>query len=319
MDTLNECVWMCRTPLLEVINCLKAVRTDFPALRVVLWGKFGTGKSLTLQQSVHYAHSQQFVLVTVSTVNHNVLDWLRRAGDIQMSTYQPGRIDTPVHAVHVLQLFKQQNQHLWQQLSELKTSKNYSWSKTETTAQDKPITDIVEMGLSAPLLATDCVGALFEELRRHASQGSIKVLLAMDYANSLYGKTLIRRADRTYAQPEDVTLVQQFRKFFRSHWSNGACVLVADKAEIVDARDMQTVPLHTPLELFGEKGFEEIDPFIPVETPLYTEAEANAMHDYYKETRWLASERARTDEGRKELFYLSAFNPYHYERLCAFN
>lgn len=119
-----------------------------------------------------------------------------------------------MHAVHVLQLFKQQNQHLWQQLSvlaplsndhclllsiqELKTSKNYSWSKTETTAQDKPITDIVEMGLSAPLLATDCVGALFEELRRHASQGSIKVLLAMDYANSLYGKTLIRRADRTY-------------------------------------------------------------------------------------------------------------------------
>lgn len=56
------------------------------------------------------------------------------------------------------------------------------------------------MGLSAPLLATDCVGALFEELRRYASKGAIKVLLAMDQANSLYGKTLIKRADRTYVR-----------------------------------------------------------------------------------------------------------------------
>lgn len=60
--------------------------------------------------------------------------------------------------------------------------------------------------------------------------------------------------------------MQQFRKFFRSHWSNGACVLVADKAEIVDARDMQTVPLHTPLELFGEKVGNSLEPMFPIQT-----------------------------------------------------
>lgn len=56
-----------------------------------------------------------------------------------------------------------------------------------------------------------------------------------------------------------------------------------------------------------------------METLLYTEEEANAMHEYYKEKRWLTSELARTEQGRKELYHLSAFNPYHYERLCAFN
>lgn len=34
--------------------------------------------------------------------------------------------------------------------------------------------------------------------------------------------------------------------------TNGACLLVADKSEISDARDHLTVPLETPLELFGE-------------------------------------------------------------------
>lgn len=41
-------------------------------------------------------------------------------------------------------------------------------------------------------------------------------------------------------------------------------MLVADKAEIVDARDVQTVPLHTPLELFGEKVWDSHEPLLPV-------------------------------------------------------
>ena len=83
------------------------------------------------------------------------------------------------------------------------------------------------------------------------------------------------------------------------------------------------------------QGYAAIEPFIPIETKLYTEEEVNAIYEYFKEKNWLVSEMgetsglcitpknnpsfsARTEEGRKQLMYISAFNPYNYERLCAF-
>ncbi|TKR67470.1 hypothetical protein L596_023619 [Steinernema carpocapsae] len=315
LDTLNECVWMCRKPILEVVNCLQAVRPTLPSLRLVLWGKFGTGKSMTMNQAVHYAHTQGWVLFTV----YDAMTLTRKANEIQMSTHKQGRIDAPELAVQMLQMFKQQNQEVWSKLGEMKTSKSYQWTKVDKTAEGKPITDIVEMGLSAPYVASDCVGALVRELKLHSSSGAIKLLVAIDQANSLFGKTLVKRADRTFAPAEDLTLVQHMCKFFLNDWTNGASVLVADKAEISDARDHLTMPLNTPLELFGEKGFDAIDPFIPIETELYTKEEANAVYDYYLEKQWLSSPKAQTEEARKQLMYLSAFNPFHYERLCAFN
>ncbi|KAK0414072.1 hypothetical protein QR680_007134 [Steinernema hermaphroditum] len=315
LDTLNECVWMCRKPFLEVVNCLQVVRQSFPSIRLVLWGKFGTGKSITLHQAVHYAHSQEWVVFTVDSA----MNLTRHADEIQMSSYKNGRIDAPGLAVGLLNLFKQQNQSQWKKLSELTTSKAYEWTKVDRTAEGKPITDIVEMGLSAPFVASDCVGALVRELKLHSSSGAIKLLVAIDDANSLYGKTLVKRADRTYAPAADLTLVHHVRKFFSNDWSNGATVMVADKKEISDARDMLTTPLNTPLELFGEEGFDAIDPFIPIETQLYTKEEANAVYDYYVDKKWLTSPQAQTEEARKQLMYLSAFNPFHYERLCAFN
>jgi len=46
-------------------------------------------------------------------------------------------------------------------------------------------------------LATDCVGGLFKELRIHATSGEAKILVAIDKANGLYGKTVVKKPDRT--------------------------------------------------------------------------------------------------------------------------
>ena len=73
--------------------------------------------------------------------------------------------------------------------------------------------------------------------------------------------------------------------------------MIADKREISDARDPLSVPIDTPIELFGEAGFEDIDPFIPIETKLYSQEEAQAIHEYYKEKHWLV-----TDDGEFRLF-----------------
>uniref|UniRef100_A0AC34Q5E2 Small ribosomal subunit protein mS29 n=1 Tax=Panagrolaimus sp. JU765 TaxID=591449 RepID=A0AC34Q5E2_9BILA len=109
------------------------------------------------------------------------------------------------------------------------------------------------------------------------------------------------------------------KQFFNDDWTNGLVLMIADKREISDARDELAVPMDTPIELFGEEGFEDIDPFIPIETQLYTENEAKTVHGYYKDKNWLTSENSRSEAGLKQFYYLSAFNPYYFERLCAFN
>ncbi|VDN27683.1 unnamed protein product [Cylicostephanus goldi] len=63
VDTLGELVTVIREPILEVSSCMSVVRPSFPALRMVLWGPFGTGKSVTLNQAVYLAYTQNMVIV----------------------------------------------------------------------------------------------------------------------------------------------------------------------------------------------------------------------------------------------------------------
>ncbi|KAF1765548.1 hypothetical protein GCK72_005500 [Caenorhabditis remanei] len=315
MDTLGEIVTLVREPTAEVASCMRVVDKHLPNLRLVLWGAFGTGKTVTLNQAVHHAYKNNWAIVNL----RSAMELTRRVKEIEMSSFVSGRINDPSNAVAILQNFKQQNQHVWKTLTDLLTEKDYEWSKSERTLKGKPITEIVEMGTSAPFLASDCVGAIFRELRRHAKNDKLKVLVAIDDANSLWGKTLVKRADRTYAPPSDLTLVVHFRRMIANDWTNGCVLMVADKKEVADARDELEVSRHTPLELFGEEGFEFIEPFVPIETSNYTESEADTIYNYYVSKNWLASKSARSEEGRKQLMYLSAFNPYYYERLCAFN
>lgn len=65
LSTFNECAWLCREPLVEALNCFRAIRTNVPSLRLVLWGPMGTGKSITLLQILHYAHTQNMVVLHV--------------------------------------------------------------------------------------------------------------------------------------------------------------------------------------------------------------------------------------------------------------
>ncbi|KAJ1350972.1 hypothetical protein KIN20_006903 [Parelaphostrongylus tenuis] len=61
-DVLGELVTMVREPLIEVSSYMSAIRDSFPALRLVLWGPFGTGKSTTLNQAVHIAYCENMVI-----------------------------------------------------------------------------------------------------------------------------------------------------------------------------------------------------------------------------------------------------------------
>lgn len=73
-------------------------------------------------------------------------------------------------------------------------------------------------GIFSPSLASDCVGGLLRELKMHCTAGKFHLLVAIDNANSLYGKTLVKGADNKYVDPADLTLVHHLRKLFRKDW-----------------------------------------------------------------------------------------------------
>ncbi|EJW78626.1 hypothetical protein WUBG_10464 [Wuchereria bancrofti] len=65
VETLNECVWLYRQPTLEATACLKLAGINIPNLRVVLWGRWGTGKSMTVYQTIYHVWKQGWVLFTI--------------------------------------------------------------------------------------------------------------------------------------------------------------------------------------------------------------------------------------------------------------
>ncbi|MFH4982826.1 hypothetical protein AB6A40_009535 [Gnathostoma spinigerum] len=113
LTTLRECAWLCRKPLIEIKNCLRIVNCDTPNLRIVLWGKFGSGKTITLYQALHYAYSKEWIIFCVRSAMYLT----RRAKEIQMSSYRSGRIDCPHQAVQLLQKFKTNNARNWNKLA----------------------------------------------------------------------------------------------------------------------------------------------------------------------------------------------------------
>ncbi|CAK5009318.1 unnamed protein product [Meloidogyne enterolobii] len=290
-------------------KCLQKFENGQDTQRLLLWGNWGTGKTITLCQLAHLALNQNFVIVTIP----DAMAWGRdNYYEVEVSSYKTGRLNSPHWATKLLNLFKQQNQHNWSKLSK------YEWSQMEQTEIGKPITEIVEIGLSAPYLATDCLGALFKELRIHATSGEIKLLVLIDKANGLFGKCVVRRPDRTTADIDELTLTIQIRKFLFSSWSNGLCAFVADKAEASNARDNVTIVPTDPEALFGDLNYEKLKPFISLKTNLYSEEEINVMHEYFLEKNWLRQEKGLPgEEAKKQLIFLSAFNPAYYEKICA--
>uniref|UniRef100_A0A183DJ10 Small ribosomal subunit protein mS29 n=1 Tax=Gongylonema pulchrum TaxID=637853 RepID=A0A183DJ10_9BILA len=75
VDTLDECVWLYRRPTLEATNCLKAVGVNVPNLRMVLWGRWGTGKSMTVFQTIYYVWKQGWIVLTIPNGEFSEKTW----------------------------------------------------------------------------------------------------------------------------------------------------------------------------------------------------------------------------------------------------
>lgn len=309
VKTFNEACMMVRQPALEVISYLK--NTDFskPSLRYLFYGLKGTGKTMSLCHTVHFCYMQGWLVLHVPDAHL----WVKNCKELLPSSYNPSRFDQPLQATEWLRSFRITNERF---LSKIKTKQRYVWTKREFTEGGSPLGELVDMGISRVKSSSDVVGAVMKELRLQSGQpeSDFRLAVAVDGVNALWGKSTIKKEDKSAVDPEELTLVYNLKKLMTNSWTGGAIITTLS----------QTGSLYTsksaylPQELLGEKGFDSMDPFIPVSVPNYSEKEFESCYLYLMDRQWLQHPQSRTEEGKKELVFLSNRNPSALDRICAF-
>ncbi|XP_056332181.1 28S ribosomal protein S29, mitochondrial [Danio aesculapii] len=310
--TFNEGCVMVRPAALELISYLKKADYSKPPLRYILYGETGSGKSLSLCHTLHYCYTQGWLILHVPDAHL----WVKNCKEMLPSTYNPSRFDQPVQATQWLKSFKITNEHF---LSKIKTTRRYVWTKRESTEEGRPLGELVDQGVNRMKSSSDVVGAVLRELRLQAGAATegeevFKLAVAVDGVNALWGNTTLKKEDRTMCEPEELTLIHNLRKMMKTDWRGGAILTALSQTGSL----FKPRSAYLPSELLGEDGFDQMEPFVPVCVSGYNEKEFESCYLYYLDRNWLQHPHSRSEEGKKELIFLSNRNPSILERLCAF-
>ncbi|KAK2844627.1 hypothetical protein Q5P01_011286 [Channa striata] len=308
VKTFNEAGMMVRQPALEVISYLKETDFSKPALRYLFYGLKGTGKTLSLCHTVHFCYTQGWLVLHIPDAHR----WVKNCKELLPSSYNTVRFDQPLQATEWLRNFKVTNEQF---LSKIKTKQRYMWTKREFTEEGSLLGQLVDQGISRVKSSSDVVGALMKELRLQSGQpeSNFRLAVAVDGVNALWGRSTIKKEDKSPVDPEQLTLIYNLRKLINNNWTGGAIIATLSQTGSL----YSSKSAYLPQELLGEKGFDSMDPFIPVSVPNYNEKEFESCYLYYMDRHWLQHPQTRTEEGKKELIFLTNRNPTMLERLCA--
>lgn len=305
VKTFNESCLMIRNPAIEVINYIK--NTDFtkPIVRYVLYGELGTGKSLSMAHLLHYGYENGFLLIHVPWMPY----WYKHPKESGSSATQEGFTDLPLESGAWLVHFKLQNAELLEK-TDLRTSKDYVWSKRETTPAGSTFLELVDHGINRAKFASDVITVLLDEIKQHSTAGKVKTMVVIDGYNSIfYEKTNLRGEHNVMIPSNKVTLTHPFLSITQPDWTHGLCILSIDQLAMLGwKRDS-----HLPVYLLGREGFEHLDPFVPVKHENYNEKEYESCIGYYVNRRWIQNVGEGFDN---ELKFLSNRNPYKLMDLC---
>lgn len=236
--TFTETCFMVRAPAVDIMKCIRNVDHSKPCVRFVLYGKKGSGKSLTLAHLLHYGLNSGYLLVHVPWVGN----WMRRFKERSNSLTKEGYIDLNLDAADWLLHFKTQNAHL---LSEpaLSLSEEVVWSKRESTPKGAPFLELIDHGINRVKYASDCTVILAKEVKKLAREGKCKVLVAVDGYNAFfYPHTRIRTEKKEIVHPKKVILTEAFRELTRNDWNNAVAVVTVDEIAIAEEDQISHLP-----------------------------------------------------------------------------
>lgn len=309
IKTFNEACVMIRQPALEVISDLKQMDSSKPAQRYVFYGTNGGGKTMCLNHTVHFCYTQGWLILHVPDAHR----WVKNCKELHQSSFNSSRFDQPLQATDWLRNFRITNEPF---LSKIKTKHKYVWTKREFTEEGSSLGELVDQGISRVKSSSDVVGAVMKELRVQSGQSDtdFRLAVAVDGVNALWGRSTIKKEDKSAVDPEELTLVHNARKLMKNDWIGGAIITTLSQTGSLYTSKMS----YLPQELLGETGFDCMDPFIPVSVPNYSEKEFESCYLYYLDRHWLQHPQSQTEEGKKELVFLSNKNPLMLDRLCAF-
>ncbi|XP_029041589.1 28S ribosomal protein S29, mitochondrial isoform X1 [Osmia bicornis bicornis] len=297
VDIFREFGILVRKPAIELISYLEQTDYTKPVNRYVLYGKTGVGKSTTLVHLVHYGLARQFIVIHLPWI----CNWYKFPKDIAESPLIPGQLDLPQNAAIWLKYFSTLNQ-LTLSKFDLKVSKDYNWSQRESTKAGESLISLIEFGIQRTKFACGVVSALIDELKAASTAGKCRTLVVIDGFNSfISNSTSIRDETRKYVPPERISLTAPFYNSAEYNWCNGAVILSVD---IRATRD-RTESIY-PKYLLDKKGFEHLDPFLPMNVENYTVDEFKNIVEYYEDRKWI---RKFSPQGQREIELLTNKNP----------
>lgn len=304
--TFAELSLMVREPAVEVIGYLNKMDYTKPVNRFVFYGELGAGKSIQLLHLLHYGHVNDFLIVHIPWVSN----WFKKPKERSNSETKEGFLDINIDAAAWLIHFKTQNAETLKKF-DLKCSKEYVWSKRETTPAGASLLELVEHGINRVKFATDTITVLLDELKQQSTEGKCRTMVAIDGFNAFFhSDTYIKFDNKIKAKPSDITITQPFLSITQSDWSGGVVLLVVDKWSLTRDRMESDLPKY----LLRRKGFEFVDPFIPMHVSPYNDVEFQNMINYYLDRKWIPNYVPGLE---KELKFLTGANGYKLKNAAA--
>ncbi|VDD74638.1 unnamed protein product [Mesocestoides corti] len=299
-----------RKPALDVMSALETVRQDVGSVpRFVFYGQPGCGTSVQLAHIAHYAAEKNAFLFAFC----NAENWLDRCSDFTASdAYHQNQhkleidgdaLDFPSRSAEWLRSFLKLNLPLLEKIKPV-TTRAIEWTVKDIAPAGTPWLELINFGLSRTKYSTDCIGILLREMRAISSEETgPSSYLFVDGVNFLWCRGT-RMQDKILLKKvavDRLAIVHHLRRALIGDWKHGAIITsVNERGAWPSDREK-----YTP----GQRGFETMDPFIPVNVPNYSPNEMDAVLHFYAEHDWFANPAALRPEGRAEIVFLSDANP----------
>ncbi|CAK9804458.1 28S ribosomal protein S29, mitochondrial [Anthophora quadrimaculata] len=286
-----------RKPAIELISYLE--QTDYTKCinKYVLYGKLGAGKTITLLHLIHYGLTRNFVIVYLPWV----ANWFRFPKVVVQSVSNPDKLDLPEEVANWLKFFKCLNEMTLSQL-DLKVSKEYTWSQRESTNCGDSLFSLIDFGIQRTKFACGVVHALLDEIKTASIAGKCRTLVVIDGFNAFTAeRTVVRDENHVYVTPDRMSITSAFFDIVNYNWCNGAVILTVDTRA-----DNERKKSIYPVCLLGKKGFEHLDPFLPICVENYSTEEFQTILKYYEDRKWI---RDISPQAQKEWEMLCNKNP----------